>query len=91
MAFPFVDVSVVALNGLENIDLSITVMPYDWNKCFIYTEKVLVKVIPSGATKIINFLKSAQQFQSGTWIFDGRTVEGKVVDTYAVIDISPKQ
>ena len=91
MAFPFVDVSVVALNGLENIDLSITVMPYDWNKCFIYTEKVLVKVIPSGATKIINFLKSAQQFQSGTWIFDGRTVEVKVVDTYAVIDISPKQ
>lgn len=81
------DVSVAALNGSKNIDLLITVAGFDWDNCFTYTQKALAKVIPSGASTIVNALKAGQ---SGTWNFDGRTV--KVYYTsLANIEISGKQ
>ena len=81
------DVEVAALNGQDNLDLQIRVSGLDWDNCFTYAQKALVKVIPSGASTIINALKAGQ---SGTWTFNGRTVTVKYA-TVAYIYISGKQ
>lgn len=83
----FYDVEVGALNGLDGFDLQIRVGGFDWDNCFTYANKALVKVIPSGASTIINALKAGQ---SGTWNFDGRTVT-VYFNTYAYINISGKK
>lgn len=72
MTADWYDVEVVALNGQDNLDLQIRVAGFDWDNCFTYANKALVKVIPSGASTVINALKNGQ---SGTWTFDGRTVK----------------
>lgn len=87
MTADWYDVEVAALNGRENVDLQIRVAGFDWDNCFTYANKALVKVIPSGASTIINALKAGQ---SGTWTFDGRTVKVYFTSS-AYINISGKQ
>ena len=83
----FYDVEVAARNGLNGIDVQIRVAGFDWDNCFDYARKALAKIIPSGASTIVNALKAGN---GGTWTFDGRTVT-VYYSTYAYIDISPKK
>ena len=81
------DVEVSAVNGLEGQDLLIRVAGHDWDNCFTYANKALAKVIPSGASTVINALKAGN---AGTWTFDGRTVK-VYYNTFAYIRISGKE
>ena len=74
------DVEVSAWNGASGgVDVHIRISGLDWDNCFTYANKALVKVIPSGASTIINALKNGQ---SGIWNFDGRRDGGcKIIKT----------
>ena len=81
------DVEVGALNGQSGLDMTVRVAGIDWDNCFTYANKVFSKIIPSGASTIINALKAGQ---SGTWYFDGRKVTIEFMG-FAYVKIYGKQ
>lgn len=85
----FYQVYVAAYNGSSGIDVRLWVKNID-SVVFNKAQQALAKIIPSGASTIINNLQTPG-YSGGTYTFDGRKVEVYFVQGKAYIDIYGKQ